>query len=111
MFCESCSLPAQAPDQMGTRSLAALAQSKFRGLQFRRQHPLGSYILDFYCPAAKLALEFDGGGHLSSGQPRDRIRDQFFASQGIQIVRFWNHQIREELDSVLTAIWVAIDKR
>ena len=79
--------------------------------KFRRQHPIDSYILDFYCPALKLAIELDGSGH---GYPlrekRDQTREQFLAKKGIAVIRFWNHQVRQELDSVLQAIWLAIEK-
>ncbi|PYJ70277.1 MAG: hypothetical protein DME76_06085 [Verrucomicrobia bacterium] len=89
-----------------------LRNRNFAGYKFRRQHPLGPYILDFYCSAAKLTIELDGGGHnYRSGQRRDQTRDEFFARQGIEVLRFWNHQVREELDSVLRAIWLALEKR
>jgi hypothetical protein len=59
-----------------------------------------------------LAIELDGGGHnYQSGQLRDRTREQFLARHGIEVMRFWNHQVREELNSVLTAIWLALEKR
>jgi very-short-patch-repair endonuclease len=89
-----------------------LRNRKFADYKFRRQHPVDPYILDFYCPAAKLAVELDGGGHnYRSGQIRDRSREQFLAERGIAIVRFWNHQVREELDTVLRAIWFALEER
>jgi hypothetical protein len=73
---------------------------------------LDSYILDFYCPAAKLAIELDGGGHnYHVGQIRDRTRSESLARKGIIVLRFWNHQVRQELDSVLQAIWFALQER
>jgi very-short-patch-repair endonuclease len=84
----------------------------FAGYKFRRQHPLDCYILDFYCPSAKLAIELDGGGHnYRAGQIRDRTRSKFLTSQGIIVLRFWNHQVRQELDSVLRAIWLVLQER
>ena len=84
----------------------------FAGYKFRRQHPLDPYILDFYCPSAKLAIELDGGGHnYRAGQIRDRARSEFIGRQGIAVLRFWNHQVRQELDSVLRAIWLALQQR
>ena len=78
-----------------------LRNRNFAGYKFRGQHPLDSYVLDFYCPAAKLATELDGGGHnYRVGQIRDRTRSEFLASQGIIVLRFWNHQVRQGLDSV-----------
>ena len=79
-----------------------LRSLNFAGYKFRRQHPLDCYILDFYCPTAKLAIELDGGGHnYRVGQVRDRAWSEFLARDGILVLRFWNHQVRRELDSVL----------
>jgi len=89
-----------------------LRNRNFAGYKFRRQHPLDCYILDFYCPTAKLAIELDGGGHnYRGGQIRDRTRSEFLARKGIIVLRFWNHQVRQELDSVLQAIWFALQER
>jgi len=87
-----------------------LRNRNFAGYKFRRQHPIDPYTLDFYCPTAKLAIELDGGGHnYRGGQMRDQRREKFLANKGIAVVRFWNHQVREELDSVLQAIWFALE--
>jgi very-short-patch-repair endonuclease len=89
-----------------------LRNRNFAGYKFHRQHPLDSYVLDFYCPEGKLAIEPDGGGHnYRAGQIRDHTREEFLARQRIDVLRFWNHQVREELDSVLKAIWFALEKR
>jgi type I restriction enzyme M protein len=89
-----------------------LRNRNFAGYKFRRQHPFSDYVLDFYCPSAKLAVELDGGGHnYRAGQARDRTRSQFLARQGVVVLRFWNHQVRQELDSVLRSIWLALEKQ
>ena len=89
-----------------------LRNRNFAGYKFRRQHPFEDYVLDFYCPNAKLAIELDGGGHnYHAGQIRDRTRSEFLARHGVIVLRFWNHQVRQELDSVLRAIWFALDER
>src|SRR5436190_13722827 len=89
-----------------------LRNRNFAGHKFRRQHPFEDYVLDFYCPSAKLAIELDGGGHnYRAGQIRDRTRSQFLARHGVGVLRFWNHQVRQELDSVLRAIWFALEER
>jgi very-short-patch-repair endonuclease len=89
-----------------------LRNRNFAGYKFRRQHPFEDYVLDFYCPGAKLAIELDGGGHnYRAGQIRDRTRSEFLARHGVIVLRFWNHQIRRELDSVLRAIWFALGER
>lgn len=89
-----------------------LRNRNFAGHKFRRQHPFDDYVLDFYCPSAKLAIELDGGGHnYRTGRIRDRTRSEFLAGHGVVVLRFWNHQIRQELDSVLRAIWFALEER
>ena len=89
-----------------------LRNRKFAAHKFRRQHPFDPYVLDFYCPVLKLAIELDGSGHDSLTREKyDQIREKFLAEQGIAVVRFWNHQVREELDSVLEAIWLALEQR
>jgi very-short-patch-repair endonuclease len=68
--------------------------------------------LDFYCPALKLAIELDGSGHDSRlRETQDQTGTEFLVRRGIAVLRFWNHQVREELDSVLEAIWSALEDR
>ena len=89
-----------------------LQNRKFVGYKFRRQHPIDPYVLDFYCPVAKLAVELDGSGHdCEVGEKHDKIRENFLAGLGITVIRFWNHQVREDLDSVLETIWLALEER
>ena len=89
-----------------------LRNRNFAGYKFRHQHPRGCYTLDFYGPAAKLAIEVDGGGHnYLQGRIRDRTRSTVLANYGITVLRFWNHQVPHELDSVLKAIWFALEER
>ena len=89
-----------------------LRNRKFASYKFRRQHPFDRYVLDFYCPSAKLAIELDGGGHnYYAGQIHDRTRSEFLARHEVVLLRFWNHQVRQELGSVLRAIWFALEER
>jgi very-short-patch-repair endonuclease len=68
---------------------------RFAGFKFRRQHSIGEHILDFYCAAAKLAIELDGFQHgLPEGIQRDENREKYLTDQGIETLRFWNHQWR-----------------
>jgi very-short-patch-repair endonuclease len=67
---------------------------------FRRQHPAGRYILDFYCPALALALELDGGQHTQMGI-RDRERDDWLKQRGVTVLRYWNSDVTENLNGVL----------
>jgi very-short-patch-repair endonuclease len=79
------------------------------GHSFRRQHPIGPYILDFYCPSAKLAVELDGDQHASArGRAHDAVRSQFLTKQGICVLRFANHELNENLDGVLDGIYRAL---
>ncbi len=89
-----------------------LRNRNFADYKFRRQHPFDDYVLDFYCPSAKLAIELDGGGHnYRGGQIRDRTLTEFLIRHGVIVLRFWNHQVCRELDSVLQAIWFALEQR
>jgi very-short-patch-repair endonuclease len=100
---------ATAPERILWRHLR---NRNFAGYKFRRQHPFDPYTLGFYCPTAKLAIELDGGGHnYLVGQRRHRRRSTSLAHHGIVVLRFWNHQVRKELDSILQAIWLALEKR
>jgi very-short-patch-repair endonuclease len=73
------------------------------GVDFRRQHPAGSFVLDFYCPALRLAIELDGGQHARS-QAQDTRRDAWFAERGVTILRFWNSDVTANLNGVLETI-------
>jgi very-short-patch-repair endonuclease len=89
-----------------------LRADRFAGFKFRRQHPVGKYVLDFYCPTAKLSVELDGFHH---GAPevisRDEERRRFLAMEGIEELRFWNHQWNENPNGVLLEIWQALRRR
>ena len=86
----------------------ALRAGRFAGFKFRRQHLLGKYFLDFYCPAAKLSIELDGFQHgLHEQRQRDEEREKFLASEGVEELRFWNHQWWENREGILLEIWNA----
>ena len=75
------------------------------GLKFRRQHPIGRCIVDFYCPAAKLVIEIDGESHSMGDRPeRDTRRDWWLRSQGLRVLRFNARDVMKDLQSVVTAI-------
>ena len=78
---------------------------KIKGYKWRRQHPIGSYILDFYCPEAKLCIELDGAAHYTySGEREDNTRTSFLNSKGIRVIRFENRLIWDNIDSVIEII-------
>lgn len=83
-----------------------LVTSSFPQWRFRRQHPLGPYILDVACVQARLALEADGGQHAESGH--DRHRDGFLAERGGRVLRLWNQEILNAPDQVTDIIAQAL---
>jgi|WetSurSiteA1Bulk_404760.scaffolds.fasta_scaffold37505_1 very-short-patch-repair endonuclease len=79
------------------------------GLRFVRQYSIGPYILDFFCPVAKLAIELDGGQHNESdNREYDEARTKYLNSLGIEMIRFWNHEVLLDIQSVLrkVAAWI-----
>lgn len=75
------------------------------GLKFRRQHPFGPYILDFYCASIRLAVEVDGAAHQGETQAsHDERRDRWLASQGIRTVRVSATWVRQDMDGLLRHI-------
>ncbi|WP_223827534.1 endonuclease domain-containing protein [Hymenobacter armeniacus] len=82
-----------------------LKNSQLNGRKFRRQHSVGEFILDFYCPQEKLAVELDGAGHFTaSGNLHDAARTEYLNAVGIRVIRFENKLIWSALDSVLHSI-------
>jgi very-short-patch-repair endonuclease len=70
-------------------------------LQFRRQHPIGEYVLDFYCPAAKLAIEVDGAAHDFGDRPqRDDRRTAWLKSEGIDVLRVPAEDVLRDPDEI-----------
>ena len=86
-----------------------LRRKQILGLQFYRQKPILNFIVDFYCSAAKLVIECDGGQHYTEdGLKADQIRDQALSELGLVVLRFSNRQILIETDAVVDQIyWIA----
>ncbi|MCK0155062.1 endonuclease domain-containing protein [Alcanivorax sp. S6407] len=84
-----------------------LRAGRFMGVKFKRQKPIGNYIVDFVSSSHGLIIEIDGGQHAEQ-QEYDRNRDAWLRSQGYEVVRFWNHQVLTETQSVLEAVRQAI---
>ena len=90
------------------RLLWQVLRTRPGGFKFRRQHPVGVYIADFYCPAAKLVIEIDGEAHGMGGRPlRDLDRDVWLREQGLRVVRFTAREVMKDQESVVTAILLA----
>ena len=81
----------------------ALRRKQVDGLRFRAQHPVGPFILDFWCPARKLAVEVDGGVH-DGQEAADSARTQQLEDFGYRVIRFRNEEVINDLESVLARI-------
>lgn len=85
---------------------ALLRDRQLLDCKFRRQHPLGSYILDFYCHEVKLAIELDGGQHTEDAQNKhDEKRSAWLQEQGITVLRFWNNEVLTNTEGVLQSLF------
>ncbi|MGV9007050.1 MAG: endonuclease domain-containing protein [Brevundimonas sp.] len=94
------------------RLWCCLRGGQLNGWKFRRQHPIGPYILDFYCPAARLAIEVDGQGHDHSEQmAHDRRRTVWLHGQGLRVIRLAAEDVRVNLDGVLAFIVRTVRER
>jgi len=114
-------LPAKLPEDIKTwaREMRAqmtdaeallwrlLRNRRIAGAKFRRQHPVGRYILDYYCVEKKLGIELDGGQH-NDAADYDQRRDSWLDTQGIRVLRFWNNQMLAETEAVMEAIYFAV---
>ncbi len=77
----------------------------FRNLKFRRQYPVGRYIVDFVCLEKKLIVELDGWQHgVEDGKRYDEERTNYLRSEGYEVIRFWNNEINGNLDGVVLKI-------
>ena len=80
-------------------------RNEFRGVKFRRQHPIGDYIADFLCLKAKLVIEVDGGYHDKPQQQlEDQWRTEFLQSKGYRVIRFTNEEVSSQLKGVISRI-------
>jgi len=87
-----------------------LRAKRFSGWKFRRQQPLGRFIVDFVCFAQKLIVELDGGQHAQAAE-YDKHRDDWLKQQGFRVLRFWNNEWSMQQETVLEAIWQALQRK
>ena len=80
-----------------------LRNRELSGFKFRRQHEIGPYVVDFCCSEKKFIIEVDGGHHMEQIS-KDQQRTDYLNQLGYQVLRFWDHEVLEELDSVLESI-------
>ena len=80
---------------------------------FNRQKPIGPYVPDFYCHAAQLIIELDGSQHFETeaAQRKDQLRDAYFQSRGLHVLRFTNHEVFSNLPGVLDTIYDYLTKK
>src|SRR3989304_1627740 len=79
-----------------------IRQKQLDGYKFRRQQPIGQYIVDFVNFERKIIIELDGGQHTEI--EKDKERDKFLRDQGFKVLRFWNHEVFENVEGVLEVI-------
>jgi very-short-patch-repair endonuclease len=76
------------------------------GIKFRRQEPIGDYIVDFVAFENRLVIEVDGGQHAEEEKDKDILRDAWLSKQGFRVLRFWNNEVLQNLEGVLETIRV-----
>jgi very-short-patch-repair endonuclease len=82
-----------------------LREVKLAGTHFRRQVPIGNFIVDFCCHAAKVVIEVDGGQHNEDGVAlQDSVRIEWLSSRGYRVLRFWNNEVLANTDRVAETI-------
>jgi adenine-specific DNA-methyltransferase len=85
-----------------------LRAHRFAEWKFKRQQPIGHYIVDFVCFEHRLIVEIDGGQHVEQRAYDDR-RTHWLNTQGFTVLRFWNHDVLGDSQTVLDAIWQALE--
>jgi very-short-patch-repair endonuclease len=87
----------------------ALKELPIEGTHFRRQAPIVPYVVDFFCPAKKLIIEFDGGHHNDDAvAERDGERQAWLEQQGYKVIRFWNSDVAGDLNAVMENIYIEL---
>jgi len=82
---------------------------QFCEMRFYRQYSIGPYILDFYCPTIKVAIELDGGQHTHDEKREyDEFRSEYLKARGIDVIRFWNHEVLLDINSCLAKLMVRV---
>ena len=87
-----------------------LRDHKLGGYKFRRQQPVGPFVADFCCPAARVIVELDGDSHVAR-EHQDAARTAYLDADGYVVLRFWNPEVYDNLDGVLEAILTACNDR
>jgi very-short-patch-repair endonuclease len=85
------------------RLWSKLRHKQVDGFRFRRQQPIGRYIVDFFCPEAKLIIEVDGGQH-ADAERNDLMRTLWLQGRGYRVIRFWNNEVLGNTEGVVLTI-------
>ncbi|MDB5527198.1 MAG: uncharacterized protein JWR51_301 [Devosia sp.] len=96
------------PTEAEDRFWQILRHRRLDGHKFRRQHPVGNYILDFVCLSSHLIVELDGSQHADNAY--DVARDTYLRAQGFRLLRFWNNDILARPEHILEAVWAALQE-
>ncbi|MGH6973436.1 MAG: endonuclease domain-containing protein, partial [Stellaceae bacterium] len=92
------------PTDAEARLWSRLRRQQIDGFRFRRQQPMGRYVVDFFCPEAKLIVEVDGGQHATDSSARTR----WLEGSGYRVIRFWNNEVLGNTNSVVEKIHEAL---
>jgi very-short-patch-repair endonuclease len=93
------------------RLWSILRCEQLKGYKFRRQAAIGDYVVDFVCFSHDLVIELDGGQHSAESARRyDLLRTAWLESQGFRVLRYWNHQVFENLDGIADVVWRALSE-
>jgi len=92
------------PTDAELRLWSRLRRKQLDGFRFRRQQPLGAYVVDLFCPEAKLIIEVDGGQHAEESP----VRENWLKSRGYRVLRFWNNDVLGNTEGVLLTIREAL---
>jgi very-short-patch-repair endonuclease len=88
---------------------SVLQRAQMSGFSFRRQHPIGDYVVDFYCTRLRLAVEVDGGQHnFQRQQISDERRTRWLQAKGVTVLRFWNNEVMENIEGVWAEVAHAV---
>ena len=91
------------PTDAVIRLWSRLRRKQLDGFRFRRQQPIGPYIVDFFCPEVKLVIEVDGGQH-NVEEVKDKKRSRWLEERGYRVIRFWNNDVLSNTDGVALTV-------
>ncbi|MCU0706012.1 MAG: DUF559 domain-containing protein [Fimbriiglobus sp.] len=86
-----------------------LRRGQIGGYKFRRQHPSGPFVVDFVCLECRLAIELDGGQHAEQAE-YDAARSRWLQQHGYTVLRYWNHEVMEDWETIERQIWDALQR-